>query len=245
MTLAKDDFMKLLELQALDKDLDAQSQGIAKIPEDIAAIKDEIEQDKARLQGLHDKAKEVQVRRKEKENEMASKEEAIRKHQGELNQVKTNEAFKALQKEIDGAKASVGELETEILNLMDEGDSVITEEKALKVELQAFEDECNKRIQALEARKSELEKKKGETDAKRKALEGSVTAELFTLYEKTRERRGGIGLSRLEDDGSCAVCRMKQTPQIIIDVKKCTKISTCGSCQRILHNLSVSPAETA
>jgi len=46
------------------------------------------------------------MQRKEKEGEMAQKEEAIRKHGTELNQVKTNDAFKAILKEIDDKKAA-------------------------------------------------------------------------------------------------------------------------------------------
>jgi len=244
MSVTREDFAKLLTLQDVDKEIDACARAVSRIPEEIAAIRADIEKEKERLQGLHDRAKEIQVRRKDKENEMASKEEAIRKHQGELNQVKTNEAFKALQTEIDAAKAQVGELETDILTLMDEGDAVIKEEKTLKVELAAIEAEKNKDIQALEAKKAVLAEKLAEIEAKRKEIEGAVQPELFTLYEATRKRRAGIGLSKLDADGGCSVCRMKLPPQVLIDVKKCNKIATCGSCQRILHDIDSTPAET-
>lgn len=242
-TFAKEDLAHLCQLQELDRQADALKRDMDLVPVDIAAIRAEIEAEKARLGGIQDKAKKLQLQRKEKEIEMAQKEEAIRKHGTELNLVKTNDAFKALLKEIDDKKAAVSQLETEILTLMEAADGVVKEEKALKGELAVFDAERSGRIKVLEARKADLEKRHAECLARREGLAQSVPAELRSLYEATRARRAGIGIAAIKGDG-CMECNMKLTPQSIIDARK-GKIAVCGNCQRILYVPDAAPAAAA
>ncbi|MFC1679834.1 zinc ribbon domain-containing protein [Elusimicrobiota bacterium] len=235
----------LLLLQEQDRRVDELKRGLDKIPPRIEAIKAEIENEQARLNELHEKAKRVQVERKEKESGLAQNEEAIRKHQGELNQIKTNEAFKALLKEIDGEKAAVGELETEILTLMDEGDALLKEEQALKGELKEFEADKNQEVQSLEDRQGGLENDFKAATAKRAELAGAIPEELGSLYEATRARRNGVGLAQVKQGDICAECNMKLTPQSLINIKKGTRVELCGSCQRILYDPALVSADQA
>lgn len=243
MSITKEDMANLLRLQEQDRLVDSLKRSLDQVPQDIEAIRTAIEEEKTRLNELHEKAKRVQVRRKEREGEMAQKEEDIRKHQGELNQIKTNEAFKALLKEIEDKKAAASDLETEILTLMDEGDAVLKEEKALKAQLQESEVTKNEEIKALEARKAKLESDFNAGTAKRKDLAGSIPEELSSLYERTRARRSGIGLTQVKNGDTCSECNMKLTPQALINAKKGTSIETCGSCQRILYDPALVSAE--
>jgi predicted nucleic acid-binding Zn-ribbon protein len=239
MAPTKDDFAVLLKLQKADRDLDALRAKIAEVPEDVAAIRKEIEDENEKLKSSHEKSKEVQAKKKDRETTMAQKEEAIKKHQGELNQVKSNEAFKALLKEIDDEKNAVGELETEILELMDEVDAVRKEEAGIQGQIDGFVKEREGHIAELEAKKADLEKDLAEWEKGRLAIFESLPADLSDFYEKTRERRGGVAVSPLKEK-SCSVCKMNQPPQAVVNVNKGSLIVTCDSCQRILV-----PAEKA
>ncbi|OGR57763.1 MAG: hypothetical protein A2X36_03320 [Elusimicrobia bacterium GWA2_69_24] len=242
-TATKEDLAHLCQLQELDRQADALKRDSDLVPADIAAIRAEVEAEKARFGTIQERAKKLQLQRKEKEAQMAQKEEAIRKHGTELNLVKTNDAFKALLKEIDEKKVAVGQLETDILLLMEEADGVVKEEKALKGELAVFDAERSGRIKVLEARKADLEQRHAECVARRDAVAQSVPAELRSLYEATRVRRAGIGIAAIKGDG-CMECNMKITPQSIIDARK-GKIAICGNCQRILYIPEASPAAPA
>lgn len=237
MAFTKDDFMKLLRLQEADARRDSLTESIDKVPVEIEGMRSRIENEKGRLSGIQEKMKKVKVDRSTREKEMAEKEELIKKHQKELNAVKSNEAFKALLKEIDQEKQSVSDLETEILTLMDEADKVVKEEKSLNAELKAFESECQGKIKELEAKKAELEKKREEIEAKRKGLAEAVPEDLLASYESTRERRG-LALARVEGK-TCGACNMMLPPQVLIDIKKCSEIQVCDSCHRILHELEL------
>lgn len=234
MSVTKEDFAKLVKLQEHDKLLDGLRAEVAKIPEEIEALRAEVSGDKEKLAAAKKNTQELQVQKKSKETDMGQKEENIKKHQGALNAVKTNEAFKALLKEIEDAKTAVGDLETEILELLDRIDGAEQSEKEAKALLEKAESENNKKVQVLEVRKSETEKKLQEQESARGVLTEGVSEELVTLYDKTRERREGIALAEVRDS-MCMVCHVKQPPQVLLDLRKGKKILTCENCQRIMH----------
>lgn len=235
MPMTKEDLAKLVGLQEQDRILDSLKASIDQIPVDIEALRAESAQEKAALAAVKEQSTQVQLRKKAKELELSQKEEDARKHGRELNAVKTNEAFKALQNEIDKAKAAAGDLETEILMLMEESDKLSREEKAKAAEIKTAEAEIGKRIQSLEAKKAELDAKFAAEKSKRESLASAVLAELLTQYEGIRRRRQGVAVSRLTG-GTCSVCHMTQPPQILVNIAKGNRLTTCESCQRILYN---------
>jgi len=231
----------LLRLQKADKDLDALRAKIAEVPEDVAAIRLEIEEESGKHAAVYAKSREVQARKKDRENSMAQKEELIRKHQRDLNQVKSNEAFKALLKEIDDEKAAVGDLETVILELMDEAEAVRKEEAGIKAQIDGFVKEREGHIAELEAKKTDLENELAQWEEGRRKIFDSLPADLAAFYDKTRERRAGVGVSQLKEN-TCSECKMTQPPQAVVNVKKGIVIVTCDSCQRILVLAEGAPA---
>lgn len=241
MAIGRQDISKIVLLQEHDKILDELRAALNLIPEDIAALRAQVSDEKRRLEEAKQNAQQLEMRKKEGENEMAEKEGAIKKHQTELNAVKTNAAFKALLKEIEDKKKTVDDLETKILSLLDEIDAAAKVEKAAKDELKRAEDESEKQVKVLEGRRAEKGKELAAGEEKRKGFIEGVDAELMGLYDKTRERREGVALARIEKD-SCGVCHVKLPPQVIIDANKGTKILTCESCQRILYLLEMAKA---
>ena len=236
MTISKDDLGKLILVQSVDSDADALKKRLAQIPEDIAAIRADTEAGKAAMEAAKKKSQELALKRKDKEGEMAAKEAAIKKHQGDINAVKTNEAFKALLKEIEEAKKGVSEAETVVLTLMDEVDAAVKAEKAAAADFKGFEAKQGEMIKSLEARKAELEGQLAGVEGRRKDLMGSVPAELAERYDKIRVRREGVGLSRIEGN-LCTECRVTLPPQVVVNVKKGHTLELCTSCQRILHDI--------
>lgn len=237
MTISKDDLAKLILVQSVDREADALRKRLAQVPEDIAAIRADTEAGKAAMEAAKKKSQDLALKRKEKELEMAQKEAAIKKHQGDLNSVKTNDAFKALLKEIEEAKKAVSEFETEVLTLMDEVDAASKAEKAAAADFKGFEAKQGELIRSLEAKKAELEGQLAAVEARRAELMGAVPADLAVRYDKTRARREGVGLSKVEG-AICTECRVALPPQVLLNVKKGQTLELCTSCQRILHDIA-------
>src|SRR5579859_4857387 len=140
MALNKDALRALVALQDKDKGLDAIQKEIDAVPPRIAAAKSDLEGEKRRLDAVKAKAVELEKKKKAKELDVAAKEEAARKHQTQLNELKSNEAYKAMQAEIEKEKAAAGDLETEILVMMEEIDKARAEEKAAAADFKKTEE---------------------------------------------------------------------------------------------------------
>ncbi|MBI4346994.1 MAG: hypothetical protein HY553_09080 [Elusimicrobia bacterium] len=235
MPLSKETARQLVKLQEQDKVIDALQADIDKIPKAIAEIQARIEARKSRLHDTKKRAGDIQIRRKEKEAQMAAKEADIKKRSGELNTVKTNEAFRAIQSEIEQAKAAVGDLETAILTLMDEADQVAKDEKGISAELKVEEGKDLEEIGAFENDKKGLESKQAAEKAKRDALVPSIPEDVLKHYEHLRKRKaGGAALAPVLKN-MCGGCRIALPPQVVVEVVKASKLQTCEACHRILY----------
>src|SRR2546428_8836840 len=133
MALTKENLIQLIAIQEADASLDRVKSDMDKIPVFIANLREAIENEKSKASGLKNQLLSLEKRKKEKELELAQKEEAAKKHGAELNAVKTNEAFRALQTEIERAKAQGSAIETEILEIMEDLDATRKDEKASAV----------------------------------------------------------------------------------------------------------------
>ncbi|MBI5243758.1 MAG: hypothetical protein HY922_08765 [Elusimicrobia bacterium] len=244
MQITKDDLAKLVVLQEQDKVIDILEAAIAEAPGQIEALRAEADAEKTALAQAKDRLLKLQLERKEKELDLAKMEEEIRKHNIELNAVKTNEAFRALQTEIDRCKAEAGELETRTLEIMERCDSLLKEEKAKTAKLKAAEAVIQEKISGLEARKSEDEAKLAVEKTKREALIVGLPGLVLTHYDNVRRRRGGVAVARLNGN-TCTVCRMNQPPQVVVNLAKGNVVVCCESCQRILYSAELAGAKPA
>ena len=69
----------------------------------------------------------------------------------------------------------------------------------------------------------------------RKEIEGSITADLISRYERVKKHRGGIGVAAALNE-VCAICQVRIRPQVYQEIRKNDQIIACDACQRILYN---------
>ena len=241
---SKSDLTALFALQTQDKQLDQLQQKIDHIPSAIESIRATLATAKLQLDELHQRFLKVQAGKKEKEIEMADKEAAIKKHEKELNQIKSNNAYKALMSEIAKAKDAVSVCEDGILNLMEDIDDLGEEEKKIKQSLKDLEADCGKKILGLEEQKKGLELEfAAQSDVRQGKLAG-IPEEMLQRYDNLRKRKHGVAMVAVSG-GSCGGCGMTLPQQIIIDVIRAERIVQCESCQRILYKADAHAASPA
>lgn len=232
--LTKDTILLLVRLQGQDRVLDSLQADIDRVPGAVKALQDALEARRGSLNDAKSRATRLQLDKKNKEIELGQKEEAIRKHSTELNQVKTNEAYRALQTEIDAAKAAAGELETGILVLMDEIDRTQREEKELAAALKQDEGRVAAEIAALEARRVDLEGRRDRQKSERDAVAAGIGPEILKHYAYLRRRKGGVAMAPV-DGQHCGSCRMVLRPQVLVEITRGVELVSCDACQRILY----------
>lgn len=244
MALSKEIFSQLLALQEQDAALDKLKSEMDKIPVEIAVLRERLEGERARLGEAKARALALEKRKKEKELELAQKEEAVKKHSLELNQVKTNEAFKALQREIEQAKAEGSQIETEILEIMEELDVCRKGEKALQAELGGVEKAVGAEISALEFKLAELRTQFEAAQGARDQAAAALPADVMRVYSHIRSRGKPNAVVAIDGD-NCSACRVTQSPNVIVEATKAKALVICESCQRILYRPEALAAKTA
>jgi predicted nucleic acid-binding Zn-ribbon protein len=234
MALTKDALHALVLLQSKDKILDDRQKQVDMVPPKIAAVKSDLENEKKRMDAAKAKTIELEKKKKAKELDVAAKEDAARKHGMQLNDVKSNDAYRALQAEIAKEKAAAGDIETEVLQVMEEIDKSRAEEKALAVELKKIEEFSKKDLERLEA---ELSHAKGEHAAvkiDRDAAAAQVPADILRVYDHIRSRGKPDAVVPVVD-GHCGACQINLAPILQAEVAKLKSLAVCESCQRILY----------
>ncbi|MDR1852701.1 MAG: hypothetical protein LBR21_08670 [Propionibacteriaceae bacterium] len=141
----------------------------------------------------------------------------------------------AMIDEVENLKRRVATLEDEQLEVMERLESLNAERDKLakqRAEMQSA-------IKALLARKDELvgvlDKKLAAAQAERVELTAAFPSDLLALYERIRDRAGGIGVGKLEGK-RCSGCQLDQSPQAMDHYNSAPKdeVVRCESCDRIL-----------
>ena len=244
MALTKEALRALVALQEKDKVLDAAQKDIDAVPPRIAAVQSDLANEKKRMDAAKAKTLDFEKKKKAKELDAAAKDEAARKHQGQLNELKSNEAYKAMQAEIEKEKAAAGDIETEILVLMEEIDKSRAEEKTLAGELKKIEEFSKGDLERLEAALSHAKGVFAGVKAERDAAAGLVPAELLRVYDHIRSRGKPDAVVPVVD-GHCGSCQMTLTPSMIAEVAKLKSLAVCETCQRILYKSELLAAAAA
>ncbi len=228
------ELQKLTEIQKIDSEIYNLKKRMSSLPGEKDQIEKELESKKSAFNEANDSLKEITVLKNEKETEMKSKEEQIKKLDGDLLQIKNNKEYSALQNEINGIKADVSILEEEIIKLYDE---IQQAEDRVKEEKERFEKEkeqaeiAKNKLAGLE---NEINAKLKELSDKRGDFSKKIDTEIFAVYERILSNRGERALAFVKD-GFCAQCNMQLRPQVINSTKIKKEIITCESCGRILY----------
>lgn len=184
----------------------------------------------------------AQLNRKNLELEIDAKDTAVRKHSGELNNVKSNDAYKALTSEIESAKKEKVLLEDQVLVLMEDIESLQKSAKAADAEAQKVRGELDQLTRALDAEEAELRAKAAEKKAQRDSFFLGLPGDVRSRYEAIQRGRPGFVAVVPVKNMVCGGCRTGLTPNLVNQVMKGKEIVTCDSCSRILY-IVPKPAE--
>lgn len=230
----KEQLSGLVQLQDLDGKIYALAKQKERFPLEIAKSQKSFEDKKITLNGLEEKFKNLAVKRKEREGDLASKEENIKKLNTQLAGLKTNKEYHAMQSQIAGLKADNSLIEEDILKMMDEQDKGKVEIAAEKVCLSEEEKKFLEEKKKAEAGIKEIESAINDLAAKRGHILPSIDKRILPVYERILKGKEGLALVKVKDY-SCQGCFMAVTPQVVNEIKMLDKIVICEACARMLY----------
>ena len=233
----KEQLERLIALQEADLRLEELAERKRRIPEMVEAARQPLQAVQAHRDSTKQAFETTGKERKSFEQELAAQEQVISKLRDRTTkgEIKTNREYQAHLLEIELTKKKRGEIEEQILILMDAVD-------VKKKELAQAEAAAKEADQRFNAEKTALESSVGALDEelagqrqKRETLVTAVEPSLMRKYERLKSSKKGQALARVNKDGSCMSCRLQVQPQVVAEVKRATSILTCSYCNRILH----------
>ncbi|MCO4818704.1 MAG: hypothetical protein KC517_03705 [Bacteroidetes bacterium] len=223
----------LWNLQTIDKNLDQLQAVRGELPMEVADLEDELAGLQTRLDKFEQEIADFEsdiVANKEK---ISQAQQLSKRYNEQLNKVKNNREFDALNKEIEiqglevlAAEKKIGELQNSI-TLKNE----LIEE--VKQDLDGRKIDLENKKKELEEISAETEKEEGKIAKDRDKAVKAADEKLLKAYERIRKNVfNGLGVAPVLR-GSCGGCFAKIPPQLQSDIRQRKKIVICEHCGRI------------
>jgi predicted nucleic acid-binding Zn-ribbon protein len=240
MENTREELNNLLLLQEKDSKIFNMEKRISEIPEEIKNLKKEIEDAQNKIKENEEKIIEMEKRLKNYFYEIEDIENLIVKFEQDKLKVRTNEEYRAIEKEISEAKKKKEKMEDEALNLMEN----IEEEKK---RFEEFKRESKEKIEKLRNRIKEIEEEEKKLKDEipiikdeRFRVSKRISEFFLQSYEKIKRLRGIPAVVRLRikknsTEGICEGCNASLPTQKVDKLKKTKGIDFCENCGRILY----------
>ncbi len=236
------DLQRLIQLQELDLAAERQRRRIADIPQLQAGLDARLAERTAAVDAVKARSSACQAARREVEKDLAALTSRLSKFKNQLMEVKTNKEYQAMQKEMAVAEHEISELETKLLERMEEADALALELKAAESALKAEQSDVAREREALEQERVSLARELQRTTEARAELAQQVSKEALATFERIAQGRKGVAMAEARD-GLCTVCHVRLRPQVFNDARRNDGIIQCESCSRILYFVpKLSPA---
>jgi predicted nucleic acid-binding Zn-ribbon protein len=225
---------KLIVLQRNDLEIRAIESRLKQIPVEVENLEKEVATEKANVEKAEQRLSESQKSRRSMEGELEMIESRISKYKEQLMQVKSNDEYRAMQKQIDIAKEDLSAKEDLILAKFDEAESLQTKLSHRKKELEIGMVEVGKQEAELEKERTKLNSELHGKKTERAELIRLIPEELLNQYHVIAHARGGIGVAEAKNE-HCQECHVRLRPQVYEELRLGQKILKCDSCTRILY----------
>lgn len=230
----REELKKLLELQEKDILIYHMEKRLREIPSEIEGLRKEIERVEGEIKSEEEKITGMEKRLKDYFFEIEDIEAMINKFEQDRLKVKTNEEYRAVEKEIQEAKKKKEKVEEDAIALMEE----IEQEKE---NLENLKKEGENKIRGYEKKIKEIEEEarkiKDELPVRkdeRLRISKRVKGRYLEIYERVRRIRGNPAVVPVKN-GACGGCHAFVPTQKIDYLRKTKGIDTCEHCGRILY----------
>ena len=234
----------LYQLQERDSELLSIHQKLQEIPRQIAQLEAGVTKHEEDTAAKSAELADVEKEQRSKNAELETNAEQREKYKNEQRSVTSNDAYTALERQIEYLDEKDEEAEDVLLNLMEDHDRLkselveletkVNEEKKkadtdteqLRQELQTLEAERDEKMKARKAFLPKIDK------VRRDEYHRWMKAQMSSQSGAARAKAGFIALGK---DGTCGTCRIAIQPQTLKEAQKYEKLVYCSSCKRLLY----------
>lgn len=215
---------RAVRLEKESEDVPARS---AHIEASIQKEKDAVAEAQDRLNHQLSAAKQVEL-------DVESSKERIATLRNQQFQVKSNDDYRTLEREIATVEEGIRKLEDseiEIMERMEEAKSFINEKES---ELKRGEAQVTVHLDSLNKRLADIKVEMKQLEVERTSLLEGIDPDWLARYERLLAHTGDYALVAVHN-GGCGRCHMKLPPQVSHDARKGDSIVSCPYCGRMLY----------
>jgi len=226
----------LIELQAVDLRLIEIRERMSRFPKRLAELEGRVNAARQQITTAKDALTGSLKERKTYEMDVEQWKERAKKYRNQSGEVKTNEAYKALQHEIQNAENEVAKAEDRLLDRMVAGEEYERQLKAAEATVKQVEAAANVERQKIQAEYNATQKELTAAEAVRSGAVAAVPEDLVDHYERIAKRHGGISLAEIRGEG-CGQCGVHIRPHVIQQLQRPEneEFFHCETCTRILY----------
>ncbi len=230
----QEDLQKLIRLQEVDSRLQEIREKREEVEQAILHVREPL----TRLEAERDEQiEEVAKLREEAQGlERTTQEfaEKVQKSKEKLPQIKTQEEYFALQKEIEVIERRKGEDEEKLLRNMELFEESQRKKDELVAQCKEEEESFLKNREEMLADSNLFDAEEAELNTRREEIIQTIDPRYLVHYNKFAQHKVGPAVVQIID-GNCQGCHMTLPPQLFNDVRKGASIITCSFCNRILY----------
>jgi predicted nucleic acid-binding Zn-ribbon protein len=227
------DLKTVIELQQLDARIVELTAQIDSLPAQIQTLETQLHEFIHAHQDRQQRLAKNQKERKDLETEIQAVQAKISRHKDQLYEVKTNEQYKAMLKEIEGEEGKIRGFEDQILEKMIEAEQLEKLIRDAAARLDSEKARVAEEVRKLQSLRQADVEERDRLQAQRRQDESSVDPRVLELYERLRKARRGQAVSEVHD-GLCTTCNVRLRPQLFNETRGNQSIITCENCGRIL-----------
>jgi uncharacterized protein len=226
----------LLDLQNVDHNLLDLRARIAAVPHTIADVEATVAAARAELAASKAAQLESFKQRKKYELDVESWKEKAKKYKDQSYQVKTNEAFKALQHEVQNAEDEVASAEDRLLEQMVASEEYDRRIKASEKFVKEAEEAARGKRAVIEADQAVRLKALAVQEAERARVITVIPEDLLDHYERIAKKHGGIAVAEVRGE-ICGACGVRIRPHVFQELSRpgTEELIHCETCTRILY----------
>jgi len=220
-------------LQTIDREIKEQTGRKQDLLSEIGIKEREIRAKKSEIDALVAGFSEKEKLRLEKDRVFQDEGKKAMEKRMRMNRIKNVKELQALQREIDQARQNNGELEDELIRIMQELDVIKAQIQAKETEISTMQEQWQNQQKELDEQIHRIDTAVSQAIVRRQDIATQVTGDLISRYDLIFSRRGGTAVVEVAA-GICQGCFMNVPPQLWNEIIRNEKLHLCPSCQRIL-----------
>ncbi len=223
----------LADLQIVDQSLRAKTLEVTEGEARAAALEEGIRAQKAAATAVREEVAGLAAKQRDLEGRLTAAETKMKDRRMRITRIRNDKELGLAKREIELLKEETSTIETELVSIMEEGETASARLTGLETELARLtttrDGEAADQREKFARLAAEIERER----ARRSELVQTVDSDLRRKYELIFSRRGGVAVVEIRG-GICQGCRMRVPPQLFNEIQRNQHVILCPSCQRIL-----------